>query len=56
MDKHLELKSEFADIDVSDLDLFDIEIVQTAGYVAMPETGASPCYCCNSCCCSIAAT
>jgi hypothetical protein len=44
----------FDGIDMSELDLLDIEIVQTAGVMGVPETGASCCYyfaChCSSCC------
>jgi hypothetical protein len=44
----------FDDIDMSELDLLDIEIVRTSGAMGVPETGASCCYyfaChCSSCC------
>jgi hypothetical protein len=37
-------------IDVSDLDLFDVEIVETSSYMLLPETGATCCSCCTACC------
>jgi hypothetical protein len=44
----------FDGIDVSDLDLLDVEIVQTAHSAGHPETGASCCPSlaglCSSCC------
>jgi hypothetical protein len=42
----------FDDIDISELDLLDIEIVKTSGAAGIPETGASCCPygTCSSCC------
>jgi Thiopeptide-type bacteriocin precursor len=43
----------FDGIDMSELDLLDIEIVQTADVMGIPETGASCCpqgQACSSCC------
>jgi hypothetical protein len=42
----------FDDIDMSELDLLDIEIVTTSGAAGIPETGASCCpyVTCSSCC------
>jgi hypothetical protein len=43
----------FDDIDMSGLDLLEVEVVQTSGTMGIPETGASCCYyfmCgCSSC-------
>jgi hypothetical protein len=33
----------FDDIDMSELDLVDVEIVRTSGVMGIPETGASCC-------------
>ncbi|HVQ07021.1 MAG TPA: hypothetical protein VMS43_01165 [Allosphingosinicella sp.] len=47
----------FDGIDMSELDLLDIEIVQTARTTGIPETGASCCPSapshCSSCCIDI---
>ncbi|HVQ07020.1 MAG TPA: hypothetical protein VMS43_01160 [Allosphingosinicella sp.] len=45
----------FDGIDMSELDLLDIEIVQTANIAGLPETGASCCpsTLCSSCCIDI---
>ena len=45
----------FDGIDVSDLDLLDIEVVQMAISMGIPETGASCCpyVTCSSCCVDI---
>jgi hypothetical protein len=44
----------FDGIDLSDLDLLDVEIVQVANSAGIPETGASCCpyVTCSSCCIS----
>jgi hypothetical protein len=34
----------FDDIDMSGLDLLEIEVVQTSGTMGIPETGASCCF------------
>ncbi|HVQ09150.1 MAG TPA: thiopeptide-type bacteriocin [Allosphingosinicella sp.] len=43
----------FEGIDMSELDLLDIEIVETAGVMGIPETGASCCvwFACGSSSC-----
>jgi hypothetical protein len=45
-------KDMFDGIDMSEMDLLDIEIVETAGIFGIPETGASCCanHACSSCC------
>jgi hypothetical protein len=45
----------FDDIDMSELDLLEIEVVQTSGTMGIPETGASCCFlfaCGSSSCCA----
>ena len=44
----------FDDIDMSELDLVDVEIVRTSGVMGIPETGASCCtiFSCGGCACS----
>jgi hypothetical protein len=44
----------FDDIDMSELDLVDVEIVRTSSVMGIPETGASCCtiFSCGSCACS----
>ena len=41
----------FDDIDISELDLVDVEIVRTSGVMGIPETGASCCtlFSCGTC-------
>ena len=52
---HVSVGSEmFDDIDMSELDLVDVEIVRTSSVMGMPETGASCCiiWSCGGCGCS----
>ena len=44
----------FDDIDMSELDLVDVEIVRTSNALGIPETGASCCtiFSCGGCACS----
>ena len=52
---HVSVGSEmFDDIDMSELDLVDVEIVRTSSVMGIPETGASCCtiFSCGSCACS----
>jgi hypothetical protein len=44
----------FDDIDMSELDLVDVEIVRTSSVMGIPETGASCCtlFSCGGCACS----
>jgi hypothetical protein len=45
---------DFDDIDMSGLDLLEIEVVQTSGTMGIPETGASCCilFACGSSSCA----
>jgi hypothetical protein len=44
----------FGDIDMSELDLVDVEVVRTSSVMGIPETGASCCIVisCTGCGCS----
>ena len=52
MTRAVSFEDTFDGIDLSDLDLLDVEIVQTAHSTGIPETGASCCPygTCSSCC------
>lgn len=45
---------DFSNLQIADLDLFNVEVMQNSDRTSLPETGASCCSCCESCCCSIA--
>jgi hypothetical protein len=42
----------FDDIDMSGLDLLEVEVIQTSGTMGIPETGASCCWVFNCGCSS----
>ena len=46
-------ENKILDAEIDELGELEFEIIDTSVSTALPETGASCCSCCESCCCSL---